>query len=62
LLYRNITVINLIQNSVEYSSLKVESVCRRSFGGSSVWVVDITDQLLIRYSSFVRCWRKNGRK
>jgi hypothetical protein len=25
-----------------------------------VWVFDITDQLLIRFSAFVRYWRKKG--
>jgi hypothetical protein len=27
--------------------------------GSSVWVFDVTDQLLLTFSAFARYWRKN---
>jgi hypothetical protein len=39
--------------------LKVKSIFRQNYWGSSVWI-DVTDQLLIRFSAFVTYWRKHG--
>jgi hypothetical protein len=45
---RHITVINFIQNCVEYPSLKVKFICRQNFGIVNVGF-DATDQLLASF-------------
>jgi hypothetical protein len=52
-LSRQITVINHIQNFIQHHSVKVHSIC----GKKSLVIIgmdfDVSDQLLIRYSSLI---------
>jgi hypothetical protein len=42
-----------LQLFIQYPSLKVNSICIIITVG-----FDVTDQLLIRFLTFIRCWRK----
>jgi hypothetical protein len=54
---RGISLINIIQNVMEYPSLRVKSI---NIDGIISMGFEVTDQLLIRFSAFDRYWRKNG--
>jgi hypothetical protein len=51
-------VINFMQNFIKHCSLKINSILTLL----SITIMDfgVTDKLLIRFSAFVRYWRKNG--
>jgi hypothetical protein len=49
---------NLIQNFIQHSSLKVNSIRRQNYLGSSMRISRLIYQLLIRYSAFIRYWKK----
>jgi hypothetical protein len=57
-----ITVIsNNMQNAMQQYSISINCVCRRNWWVSSVWIRrSLIYQLLIRYSSFLNNWGKNG--
>jgi hypothetical protein len=53
----DITVINFIPNSIQYSSFKVKSIYRLNYWGSLV-AFNIINQLLVRLCAFFRHWRE----
>jgi hypothetical protein len=50
-----VTAINFIQNVIEYPTLQVKSMKLLGFINVSF---DVTAQLVIRFSAFIKCWRK----
>jgi len=53
-----VVIIEYVQNFTQYSFLKVNCVQRKL--GIINMNFDVTDELLIRLSSFVSYWRRNG--
>jgi hypothetical protein len=54
----HITFANYVQNFIRHSAVKVKSICRGKYWGSSTWIFSAKGWLII-YSAFVKYLRRN---